>query len=104
MDFKIWTKKDETQIPVKEMSTLHIKNTINMLKFRVEQNEAVQEFMNKTMDLLDSVIPVEEQIQPKFNSIDKSFVMGVNSCNKGIVNFKKWIETFEEELKKRETN
>lgn len=104
MDFKVWTKRDETKIAVKEMTTLHIKNTINMLKNRIDQNLAVQDFMNKTMDLLESVIPLHEQMQSNFNKVDKSYVVGINSCVKGVSDFKKWIEVFEEELKKRETN
>ena len=32
IDNKIWTKKDGTEIPVEEMSTEHIKNTLAMLE------------------------------------------------------------------------
>lgn len=105
MDFSIWTMRDGKEVPIKQMTTLHIKNCISMLKRNAEQ----QKLHGETIKLINGLVSflgtkASNKSERILDQADTDLMVAEllleNSQNQTI----EWIKTFENELRLRETN
>lgn len=110
VNWNIWTMRDGKEVSVREMTTLHIRNCVNMLRKNLVMREQYQPMIEE----LQSIIELLEKHKPKtgvnprtekiLEMADTDLMMADTILEQQQEFTRNWIKVFEEELKDRETN
>lgn len=100
-----WTMRDKTEIAIKDMTTLHIQNTVKMLKRNLIVREAFQKLGDLMVDIAEATTPVSQQINDNQlqNLVDDSNRL-TEKYIAAQAKTRMQISAFEAELLRRETN
>lgn len=100
-----WVMRDGRTVKLNEMTTLHIQNCVKMLKNNVKQRE---QFRPMIKELQSLILFLESGNQKRFNSTldqaDTDLMVADTILDEQQAFSQHWINIFETELIKRESN
>lgn len=106
MDNSVWVMRDGKEISVKSMTTQHIQNCIKMLENNFIQREKWQKQISELAALAQFLLQKElsDNQSKTLDQADNHLMMAEVLLEDTQKFTKGWIETFQAELKLRETN